>query len=87
MGSIAIDDGGFGGPYYSEELSRRIDQAIKDISDECLRKKSITHHQHAQEVSNLYTVVCCCYSFLYIKVMAMKTCIAHIYSALFVSLT
>lgn len=35
VGSIAIDDGGFGGPNYSEDLNFKIDQAIKDISDEC----------------------------------------------------
>ena len=36
VGSIAIDDGGFGGPGYSEELGERIDGAIKEISDEWL---------------------------------------------------
>lgn len=30
VGSIAIDDGGFGGPNYSEDLNFKIDQAIKD---------------------------------------------------------
>ena len=30
VGSIAIDDGGFGGPNYSEDLNSKIDQAIKD---------------------------------------------------------
>ena len=35
VGSIAIDDGGFGGPNYSEDLNSKIDIAIKDISDEC----------------------------------------------------
>ena len=30
VGSIAIDDGGFGGPNYSEDLNCKIDQAIKD---------------------------------------------------------
>lgn len=35
VGYIAIDDGGFMGPNYSEELSSKIDSAIKDISDEC----------------------------------------------------
>eukprot|EP00930_Biecheleria_cincta_P047346 TRINITY_DN327_c0_g1_i3.p1 TRINITY_DN327_c0_g1~~TRINITY_DN327_c0_g1_i3.p1 ORF type:complete len:609 (+),score=141.54 TRINITY_DN327_c0_g1_i3:53-1828(+) len=34
VGSIAIDDGGFMGPNYSEELSSKIDTAIKNISDE-----------------------------------------------------
>ena len=29
-GSIAIDDGGFMGPNYSEELNQKIDKAIKD---------------------------------------------------------
>ena len=40
VGSIAIDDGGFGGPNYSEELSERIDGAIKEISDERLGRRS-----------------------------------------------
>ena len=31
----AIDDGGFMGPDYSEELSEKIDTAIKQISDDC----------------------------------------------------
>jgi len=35
VGSIAIDDGGFQGPNYSEELSTKIDDAIKNISDDC----------------------------------------------------
>ncbi|CAE7601979.1 ftsH [Symbiodinium sp. KB8] len=35
VGSLAIDDGGFMGPDYSEELSSKIDNAIKDISDDC----------------------------------------------------
>ncbi|CAE7258473.1 ftsH, partial [Symbiodinium microadriaticum] len=39
VGSLAIDDGGFMGPDYSEELSsspgRKIDNAIKEISDDC----------------------------------------------------
>jgi len=35
VGSIAIDDGGFMGPSYSEELSTKIDEAIRSISDEC----------------------------------------------------
>lgn len=35
VGSIAIDDGGFMGPNYSEDLSKKIDEAIKSISDEC----------------------------------------------------
>ncbi|CAK9008666.1 ATP-dependent zinc metalloprotease FtsH [Durusdinium trenchii] len=35
VGSIAIDDGGFGGPNYSEDLNSKIDSAIKNISDEC----------------------------------------------------
>lgn len=35
VGSIAIDDGGFMGPNYSEDLNQKIDKAIKDISDEC----------------------------------------------------
>ena len=30
VGSIAIDDGGFGGPNYSEDLNSKIDMAIKD---------------------------------------------------------
>jgi len=34
VGSIAIDDGGFMGPNYSEELSSKIDDAIRSISDE-----------------------------------------------------
>merc|ERR1712050_314171 len=38
VGSIAIDDGGFMGPSYSEELSAKIDDAIRDISDECYLK-------------------------------------------------
>eukprot|EP00438_Fugacium_kawagutii_P021431 Skav216966 [mRNA] locus=scaffold2531:170758:173416:+ [translate_table: standard] len=29
-GSIAIDDGGFMGPNYSEDLNQKIDKAIKD---------------------------------------------------------
>jgi len=35
VGSIAIDDGGFMGPSYSDELGTNIDTAIKAISDEC----------------------------------------------------
>merc|ERR1740138_718574 len=35
VGSLAIDDGGFMGPNYSEELSTKIDEAIRKISDEC----------------------------------------------------
>ncbi|CAE7254744.1 ftsH, partial [Symbiodinium pilosum] len=34
VGSIAISDGGFMGPEYSEDLSTKIDDAIKAISDE-----------------------------------------------------
>uniref|UniRef100_A0A7S2VNT7 AAA+ ATPase domain-containing protein n=1 Tax=Zooxanthella nutricula TaxID=1333877 RepID=A0A7S2VNT7_9DINO len=34
VGSIAIDDGGFTGPSYSEELGTKIDSAIRAISDE-----------------------------------------------------
>eukprot|EP00415_Alexandrium_ostenfeldii_P001128 UN1128 len=34
VGSIAIDDGGFMGPSYSEELGSKIDIAIRNISDE-----------------------------------------------------
>eukprot|EP00403_Amphidinium_massartii_P046348 CAMPEP_0178467164 /NCGR_PEP_ID=MMETSP0689_2-20121128/52274_1 /TAXON_ID=160604 /ORGANISM="Amphidinium massartii, Strain CS-259" /LENGTH=1537 /DNA_ID=CAMNT_0020094203 /DNA_START=69 /DNA_END=4685 /DNA_ORIENTATION=- len=33
VGSIAIDDGGFTGPNYSEELASKIDGAIREISD------------------------------------------------------
>eukprot|EP00933_Yihiella_yeosuensis_P016019 TRINITY_DN13832_c0_g1_i1.p1 TRINITY_DN13832_c0_g1~~TRINITY_DN13832_c0_g1_i1.p1 ORF type:complete len:741 (-),score=213.75 TRINITY_DN13832_c0_g1_i1:458-2680(-) len=35
VGSIAVDDGGFMGPNYSEDLSSKIDKAIRDLSDEC----------------------------------------------------
>jgi cell division protease FtsH len=35
VGSIAIDDGGFMGPSYSEELATKIDEAIRNISDDC----------------------------------------------------
>ncbi|CAE8624018.1 unnamed protein product [Polarella glacialis] len=35
VGSIAIDDGGFLGPEYSEDLAQKIDGAIRSISDEC----------------------------------------------------
>eukprot|EP00438_Fugacium_kawagutii_P016886 Skav223776 [mRNA] locus=scaffold521:214301:221180:+ [translate_table: standard] len=35
VGSIAIDDGGFGGPNYSEDLNSKIDQAIKDAAWAC----------------------------------------------------
>merc|ERR1719229_1313610 len=38
VGSIAIDDGGFMGPNYSEELSTKIDDAIRTISDDCYLK-------------------------------------------------
>mmetsp|Transcript_10709 Transcript_10709/g.33254 ORF Transcript_10709/g.33254 Transcript_10709/m.33254 type:complete len:232 (+) Transcript_10709:2-697(+) len=38
VGSIAIDDGGFMGPNYSEDLSSKIDGAIRGISDECYLK-------------------------------------------------
>merc|ERR1719188_1927071 len=34
VGSIAIDEGGFMGPSYSEELGAKIDSAIRSISDE-----------------------------------------------------
>merc|ERR1719188_1428523 len=34
VGSIAIDDGGFQGPNYSQELASKIDEAIRTISDE-----------------------------------------------------
>jgi len=34
VGSIAIDDGGFTGPSYSEELGAKIDTAIRALSDE-----------------------------------------------------
>jgi len=34
VGSIAIDQGGMMGPSYSEELGARIDQAIRELSDE-----------------------------------------------------
>jgi len=34
VGSIAIDDGDFMGPKYSEELGSKIDGAIRDISDQ-----------------------------------------------------
>ena len=35
LAAQAIDDGGFMGPDYSEELSEKIDTAIKQISDDC----------------------------------------------------
>eukprot|EP00416_Gambierdiscus_australes_P021017 CAMPEP_0171057256 /NCGR_PEP_ID=MMETSP0766_2-20121228/1647_1 /TAXON_ID=439317 /ORGANISM="Gambierdiscus australes, Strain CAWD 149" /LENGTH=758 /DNA_ID=CAMNT_0011512317 /DNA_START=91 /DNA_END=2367 /DNA_ORIENTATION=- len=35
VGSIAIDDGGFMGPNYSDDLGTKIDNAIRSISDEC----------------------------------------------------
>lgn len=35
VGTIAIDDGGYMGPSYSEELGANIDEAIHTISDEC----------------------------------------------------
>jgi len=38
VGSIAIDEGGFMGPSYSEELGTKIDDAIRGISDECYLK-------------------------------------------------
>mmetsp|Transcript_34440 Transcript_34440/g.112058 ORF Transcript_34440/g.112058 Transcript_34440/m.112058 type:complete len:89 (+) Transcript_34440:1-267(+) len=34
VGSIAIDDGGFSGPSYSQDLATKIDAAIRSISDE-----------------------------------------------------
>jgi cell division protease FtsH len=34
VGSIAIDDGGFQGPSYSQELATKIDDAIRALSDE-----------------------------------------------------
>eukprot|EP00930_Biecheleria_cincta_P023748 TRINITY_DN1709_c0_g1_i1.p1 TRINITY_DN1709_c0_g1~~TRINITY_DN1709_c0_g1_i1.p1 ORF type:complete len:780 (+),score=180.99 TRINITY_DN1709_c0_g1_i1:302-2341(+) len=34
VGSLVFADGGFQGPSYSEEVAGKIDQAIKDISDE-----------------------------------------------------
>jgi len=38
VGTLAIDDGGFMGPNYSEELGKSIDAAIRKISDECYLK-------------------------------------------------
>jgi len=35
VGPISISDGGFTGPDYSEDLSTKIDDAIRSISDEC----------------------------------------------------
>mmetsp|Transcript_68693 Transcript_68693/g.201639 ORF Transcript_68693/g.201639 Transcript_68693/m.201639 type:complete len:89 (-) Transcript_68693:262-528(-) len=34
VGNLAIDQGGFMGPSYSEELGEKIDDAIKSISDD-----------------------------------------------------
>jgi len=34
VGSLVFEDGGFQGPSYSEDVAAKIDQAIKDISDE-----------------------------------------------------
>jgi len=47
IGSIAIDDGGFMGPTYSEDLGTKIDDAIKGISDECYVQalKILTEHR------------------------------------------
>merc|ERR1719460_1863626 len=38
VGTLAIDDGGFQGPNYSQELAGKIDKAIRTISDECYLK-------------------------------------------------
>mmetsp|Transcript_23371 Transcript_23371/g.49778 ORF Transcript_23371/g.49778 Transcript_23371/m.49778 type:complete len:95 (+) Transcript_23371:2-286(+) len=35
VGALAIDQGGAGGPSYSEELGAKIDDAIRGISEEC----------------------------------------------------
>jgi len=35
IGTIAIDDGNMAGPQYSEDLSARIDGAIRGISEDC----------------------------------------------------
>jgi len=34
VGTLAIDDGGFMGPNYSQELAGKIDKAIREIADE-----------------------------------------------------
>jgi len=34
VGTLAIDDGGFMGPSYSQELAGKIDKAIREIADE-----------------------------------------------------
>jgi len=34
VGTLAIDDGGFQGPNYSQELAGKIDKAIRQIADE-----------------------------------------------------
>mmetsp|Transcript_58140 Transcript_58140/g.135950 ORF Transcript_58140/g.135950 Transcript_58140/m.135950 type:complete len:753 (-) Transcript_58140:244-2502(-) len=38
VGSIAIDDGGFMGPNYSQDLAAKIDDAIYEISEDCYLK-------------------------------------------------
>jgi len=45
-GPIAISDGGFMGPDYSEELSSKIDDAIRSISDECYLSALTILSQH-----------------------------------------
>ncbi|CAE7378488.1 ftsH [Symbiodinium natans] len=63
VGSLAIDDGGFMGPEYSEDLSRKIDDAIKAISDECylnaltiLMKNRACLDRVADELTELETI-------------------------------
>jgi len=38
VGTLAIDDGGYMGPNYSQQLAGNIDNAIRKISDECYLK-------------------------------------------------
>ena len=54
----AIDDGGFSGPNYSEELSAKIDNAIKNISDDCYLKALdilMTHRECLDRVADELT--------------------------------
>merc|ERR1712241_1363003 len=46
VGPIAVSNGGFMGPDYSEELGAKIDDAIRNISDECYLTSLTILSQH-----------------------------------------
>merc|ERR1712032_419078 len=60
VGPISISEGGFMGPDYSEELSSKIDDAIRSISDECYLSALTILSQH-RECLALRATCCGCH--------------------------